>query len=445
MSRLTAAGSAIVGCCRFLASRSRRLEDLIAEVAARLMLNEQTKLPPGEKVFDPEELKARTEEFNRASERYFADLGQDDHLLRKPWGDPLVLPQALLDLGLLIRRLRLSPGEVVVEFGAGTCWLAQLLNRFGCRTIAVDVSATALELGRQLFERESSTNWALDPQFVLYDGHRIPLPDGCADKIVVYHAFHHVPNQREVLLELHRILRDGGVIGMCEPGRRHSSQPHSREEMEEHGVLENEIVVEELESLALQCGFSRLCVVPVNLTADLEVPAHKLAAFMRGEGLGNYWRQLCSELRDSLYILIYKGASVPTSRMPRRMTARIELLGGDRSVAVKTATPARLRCRLTNTGDTRWLADIDGQAGWTRLGGHLYRAGEGSKVLDPDWGRWRLPRDVDPGERVELDVVLPPVAEPGDYRLVLDLVAEGVMWFAYRDSPTLELRLRVSG
>ena len=72
-------------------------------------------------------------------------------------------------------------------------------NRFGCRTIALDVSETALKLGRELFERESGTNWALQPEFVVYDGHRIPRDDRSVDKVIVYHAFHHVPNQEEVL------------------------------------------------------------------------------------------------------------------------------------------------------------------------------------------------------------------------------------------------------
>ncbi len=445
MGRLTATASAIVGCCRFLAARSQRFEDLVAEVSARLMLSRQTELPPGDNVFDPAELPARTEEFNRASERYFAQRREDEHLLRKPYGDPLAFPRALFDLGVLTRWLRLSPGETVLELGAGTCWLSHLLNRFGCKTIAVDVSETALELGRELFERESSTDWDLGPEFVVYDGHRIPLADGSVDKIVVYHAFHHVPNQEEILVELCRVLGDGGVVAMCEPGRRHSRQPHSRLEMDRHGVLENEILVEELEVLALRCGFSRLCVVPVTVSSPLEVPPRELAAFLRGEGLGNFWRSLCNDIRDSPYIVIYKGDFVPTSRLPQRLAARVEKVGGGGTVAAAAGTPARLRFRLTNTGDTRWLAAIDGQPGWTRLGAHLYRAGDGSAELEFDWCRWRLPRDVDPGERVELDVELPGLAEPGEYRVVLDLVAEEILWFARHDSPTLELRLVVSG
>ena len=99
---------------------------------------------------------------------------------------------------------------------------------------------------------------------------------------------------------------------------------------------------------------------------------------------------------------------------------------------------------ITNTGDTRWLANIEGQAGWAGLGGHLYKGAEGTTVLDFDWYRSRLPKDVDPGEQVTIDVELPGIAEPGTYRAVFDFVAEGVMWFAQHESPTTEVRLIVS-
>lgn len=444
MSRRSAVASIIVGGCQALAARSRRFELLIGEIVSRLTLAEEMRLPPGENVFTTEELLARTEEFNRASEQYFVDLKDEQHLLTKPFSDTLLFPRAMFDLGVLMRWLRLSPGEVVVELGAGTCWLSHLLNRYGCRTIAVDVSETALQLGRQLFERESSTNWDLRPEFLVYDGHRIPLEDGSVDKVVIYHAFHHVPNQREILSELHRILVDGGIVAMCEPGRRHSSQLHSRQEMEEHGVLENELVVEDLEQVALQCGFSRLCVVPVAATVDVEVPARDLAGFMRGKGLWDYWRQLCVDLKDSPYIVVYKGAFVPTSRKPQHAAARIEVVGGGEPLTIARSTAVRVQCRVTNTGDTRWLANIDGHPGWTRLGAHLYRADAGSAVIDFDWSRGRLPKDVNPGDQVMVEIELPGIAEAGAYRVVFDLVAEGIMWFAQHQSPTTELRLLIS-
>ena len=37
----------------------------------------------------------------------------------------------LIDTGVLIEALRLRPGDVVAEIGAGSCWLSHMLNRHG--------------------------------------------------------------------------------------------------------------------------------------------------------------------------------------------------------------------------------------------------------------------------------------------------------------------------
>jgi hypothetical protein len=55
-----------------------------------------------------------------------------------------------------------------------------------------------------------------------------------------------------------------------------------------------------------------------------------------------------------------------------------------------------------------------------------------------------LPHDVAPGERHVLDLTLPPIAAPGTYVVVIDLVIEGVAWFAERGSMPLEVPLHVA-
>ena len=46
-----------------------------------------------------------------------------------------------------------------------------------------------------------------------------------------------------------------------------------------------------------------------------------------------------------------------------------------------------------------------------------------------------MPRDVAPGEALEVDVVVAGSLEPGRYRLRYDMVAEGVTWFEFQGSP----------
>jgi len=79
---------------------------------------------------------------------------------------------------------------------------------------------------------------------------------------------------------------------------------------------------------------------------------------------------------------------------------------------------------------------------WTRAGDHPVRVGHhwrddaGSLTV---WEGFRseLPRDVAPGETVEVEVWFFAPARPGRYILELDVVQEYLTWFSERGSPLL--------
>ncbi|HWR97965.1 MAG TPA: class I SAM-dependent methyltransferase [Candidatus Methanoperedens sp.] len=412
------------------------------EALLGLGLRRLVRWPPVATTITEEEMVARTEGYNEAAERYFAEYSNPESLLAKPFSDALHCPQYLFNLGVLFHGLKVSPGDLVVEMGAGSCWVSHFLNRYGCPTVSVDISPTALELGRKLFERSSATRWDLEPRFLPYGGHRLPLADASADRMVWNDAFHHVPNQRELLREMARVLRDDGIVAMCEPGRVHSATADSRREMEETGVLENDIVVEDLERTALECGFSRVTLLPLTLESTPEIPAAGLRDFLTGHGVLRYWARWSTALLSGHFILLYKGEWRPTTRKPGRLLAEIARTDGGPRLAVRTGERAAIRCRITNRGDTRWLHHERDDFGCARLGAHLYPAGSARAGDNFDWHRTELPRAIDPGESVELEVRFPPLAA-GRYRVVLDMVAEHVTWFAQRTSPVLELELEV--
>lgn len=395
-----------------------------------------------------QDLVDRTDDYNQAAERYFARFENTGFLLDKPFGDLSQTPKHLIDAGVLLQALRLQPGDTVLELGAGSGWLSHMLNRCGCRTIAVDVSPTALGLGRTLFERDPRTNWSLEPRFLSYDGHRLPVDDGSCDRVVINDAFHHVPNQRELLREMHRVLTADGLVAMSEPGRGHADAAHSRDEAGT-GVLENELRLEDLAAIARACGFEAAGVVVASALANQEIPADALPAFMGGRGFANYWKAFCAALEQHHYIVLHKGSPRRTTRRPGRLSARIEVTGvrGERipahgELTVRAGEPLTLVVALTNTGDTEWLSGA-GEAGWTRLGAHLRTATGSRRPIDFDWYRRALPRDVPPGERLNLDVELPALASPGDYLVEFDPVVEGLTWFADRGSHTAAIGLRV--
>ena len=385
----------------------------------------------GGRATEAPDIAANTAVYNAAAEQYFAGFADREFLLGKPFSETALAAKHLIDAGVLIDAMRLTPRDVVVEIGAGTCWLSHMINRLGCRTISIDVSPTALALGRQLFERDPRTNRTLDPTFLPYDGHRLPLDDASCDRIVINDAFHHIPNQRELLCEMRRVLRADGLVAMSEPGYGHGSAEHSVAEAES-GVLENELVLEDVAALAVAAGFGDATVVVASPLVRHEIAAGELGAFMGGKGFTDYWKALCSGLEQHHYLVLHTAASEPTTRHPARLTARIDVMN-----AQGTAL------RVTNIGDTRWLAGEAAGPGWTRLGAHLYRAGPPRELIDFDWYRVDLPRDVRPGDQVVLQTALPTIDARGDYLVVFDLVVEELTWFSDRGSTPAVLSIRV--
>lgn len=76
-----------------------------------------------------------------------------------------------------------------------------------------------------------------------------------------------------------------------------------------------------------------------------------------------------------------------------------------------------------------------------RLGAQL--CDPSGKVVNRDYERAWLPRDLGPGEEAEIAMTITPPDAPGRYALKFDLVSEGIDWFESCGSPTTTKRLLV--
>jgi hypothetical protein len=103
--------------------------------------------------------------------------------------------------------------------------------------------------------------------------------------------------------------------------------------------------------------------------------------------------------------------------------------------------PIDIHVRIANTGTVPWRAKSDNGIGHVRVGLQLLDAE--SRMIDRDFARAELPRDVAPGESVQVAIAGRAPVSPGDYELKCDLVAEGVTWFEPGGSAVAVTRLRV--
>ena len=383
-----------------------------------------------------------TEELNQKAEEYFAKIDDRTYLLAKPFANAEECSKILFSFAAVLQGLRLARGMVVMEFGAGPAWCSHLITQMGCKTFAVDVSETALEIGKERHARHPPFGDQPPPEFLAYDGHRLPFADASLDRIVCFDAFHHVPNPEALLVEMARVLREDGVAGFAEPGPEHSRGLDAQAEMETHGVLENDIVMEDIKTWADRAGFKRL---------ELAALSAEPVRF----GLDDYERfafgpsALDTPVLDSVrhqarstrtFFLGKEAQATLDSRSGRNLGAELEvsMKGGPTYAAGGSID---ISVRVKNTSPALWLPRSAGVGG-VGLGVQLLAA----RGVPTDHFRVSLtPGEgvpLRPGDVVSFDARIP-CPPPGDHDLEFDLVSEHVLWFKLNGSKTCRFRIQV--
>lgn len=394
------------------------------------------------KLIDPKEVMQRLslEELCETADAYYRDLDDPTWVLGKPFGSAAQAPGLLRNMGVLLQGLRIGQTMTVLEFAAGTCWFTRYLAQMGCQVIACDVSQAALDLGRSLFEeRPLPVPPIAEPRFLHFDGRKLELSDAAVDRIVCFDAFHHVPNQEVVLAELARVLAPGGIAGFVEPGPHHSASPEAQYEMAHHDVLENDIVLADIATIAMRVGFSEIRVRPL---LDHELSLDDYRALTRRKWAPLVARRLQRSARQGFeggaIFFLHKGPLVLDSRGAVGLAHRMQT--PEAAARTRAGEPWRVEVRVTNTGQARWLASNLGGFGEVSLGSHLCDS-EG-KRLKLDFGRSRSARDIEPGETLSWPIELR-FEQPGSYQVELDLVAEFITWFETVGSVPVRIKVQV--
>lgn len=388
-----------------------------------------------EKLIDVRELMVAgsVEDHGRLADQYFAGLQDWTHHLAKPFGSFEETPQLLINFAVVLQGLRLCPGMTVLEFGAGTCWASRILTQLGCKVIACDVSPTALQIGRELYTRYPPAGDRPAPEFLVFDGHHINLADASVERIICLDAFHHVPNPAHVLVELGRVLSEGGIAGFAEPGPEHSRTAQSQYEMKTHGVIENDIDIAEIWRLARSASFTDLRLAVFNVE-PFYLDVAQFEDFLRGgRSTREYTNATRAFLQNQRNFFLYKGEQRPLdSRYARGLTAKLSV--SPDSVTAKEDEPLRVNAVVTNESAAVWLPRSAG-LGAVLLGCHVRHA-DGSMFRESyHWEALTSAagRSILPGETIEVAVELPRLPL-GQYILEFDLVSNDICWFAINGS-----------
>jgi len=113
------------------------------------------------------------------------------------------------DLELLVKRLNVRPGAPILDIATGTGFTAFALASSGARVVALDLTVAMLREARRL---------SPDPRIVWIagDAESLPFADETFSAATVRRAPHHFPYLRQALLEMRRVVRPGGRVGIVD-------------------------------------------------------------------------------------------------------------------------------------------------------------------------------------------------------------------------------------
>jgi len=384
------------------------------------------------------------ESLNDSAEEYFASIKNWDSLLAKPLSQVEDAPALLSNFAQVLNGLQLLPGMSVLDFGAGSGWASRWLTQLGMEAIALDVSRTALKIGQALYQRQPVIGKQPPPRFLHFDGRRIELPDASVDRILCLDTFHHLLNPDEVLREMSRILKPGGIAGFSEPGPRHSSSFQSQFEMRNFKVLEDDVDMGRIWSSARQAGFTRLRLA-VFAPHTFLLSLSEFEEYLKGGSANAQFAEVTrARMADARLFFLQKGllAAAPDSRGRTGLAAKLEVRVA--ATEVKAGTPLSAQVVVTNSGRATWLPRSAGR-GAVLLGCHLLDAS--GRTLTQGYFRHALTpgdgRPIAPGETVTLDIRMPSPGK-GSYLLDWDLVAESVAWFSSIGLAPVRVKLEVN-
>ncbi len=355
----------------------------------------------------------------------------------------------LHDFAVAMMALHPSPADVIVDLGSGGCWCSDLLARLNRRAIAVDISLDMLRAG-------ASRSGIDTIPAVAGDLESLPFRAGAFHKAICLNALHHVPDVQRAIGEIARVLSDDGIAVFSEPGQGHATADVAVSAMRDYGVLEQDIPFGSFAQHLRHAGFEDVrlkalsyAVPSIELTpeqwerwsrvASQRRPVRALTKLLQAAlelfGVGKTTilfeqafermmvRTLFGAMRDHPVVVASKRSLPPEDT--KDWAARITIHALPQQVVRGGAVRGQIR--VQNIGRWSWRATSPRGLGHVAVGIQLLDERDG--VINRDFRRVPLTENIYAGDSRSLDIEFPAPLTPGNYRLKIDVVAEGLVWF----------------
>jgi len=348
-------------------------------------------------------------------------------LRTKPFSAPPneELVKCLRAFAHIAERLQLGLRAQVLDVGCGPGWLSEFLTRCGYWVTGVDISPDMVEIARERVAAiPGPVGEGVEP---LAEFHAMPVREmpwsSRFDAAVLYDTMHHFDDELATLAVIRRTLVPGGQLFIHEgvmPPPGSEAEQNLVAEMERYGTLESPFDPEYLVDVVERAGFTRVRrLMQVDELVDLGSRRPRIRWPRRRT-------REAARFRPELNIVHAENPIAdPGTEGIDAFSARLEPEGSWRVDGPELV----LTLKLANTGRAFWPAGrwYPFPQGSVTVGPYLAGA-QGAREVE--LARTVLPRSLSPGDSLAVEVRIPREQAAGRGAIALDLVREGVFWFA---------------
>lgn len=115
----------------------------------------------------------------------------------------------------IIKFAQIKKDDVVLDLGCGEGFLISLIpSSLPKRIVGIDISKIALEKAKETLKDKENVElqWG--------DAQNLNLPEESFDKIVCSEVLEHVPQPKKVMIEMHKVLKNNGLLVISVPDEK---------------------------------------------------------------------------------------------------------------------------------------------------------------------------------------------------------------------------------